>query len=313
MGDLSKTNKLLTKETNNTPSKNEVIKTSVKENDKFTKIKSENLKIDTSIVKQKKLISLYNNDTSSSKQNIIDINNYTFTSDKYLKGREKKEKKEVINILKVDTSLKKDSIIEFVIPKQRNYDVEYSIEQLVNQVDFSFLNNTYQQFNNIGAPIFINPGFNAFFKVGVADLLEDYRITGGVRLSVDVDKTEYILSFENLRKRIDKQILFHRQSLKTIEDNSNVKHHTNEVLYILKYPLNQVMSIKATSLLRNDQAIFLSTDLKNLKEPNIYKTWAGLKAELIYDNTREKGENIYYGTRYKLFAETYKQLDNNLM
>ncbi len=43
------------------------------------------------------------------------------------------------------------------------------------------------------------------FKIGANDLFEDYKITGGFRLSPDFDANEYLLSFENLKKRLDKQ------------------------------------------------------------------------------------------------------------
>ena len=261
----------------------------------------------TVVIKHKRLSSVHAGDTIPPKQDQINIDNYVFDPDK--EYSKKKSKKDTV-ILKKDTlKPKTGSVAEFTLPRQRNYDVEYSIDQLVSQVDFSYLNNTYQPFTNVGAPIFINPGFNALFKVGVTDLLEDYRITGGVRLSVDLDNTEYVLGFENLRERMDKQLLFHKQTMQNVLDNAIVKHHSNEVLYILKWPFSQVSAFKATALIRNDRATYLAIDMNNLKKSNENKTWAGLKGEFIFDNTREKSLNIYYGTRYKLFAEVYRQVD----
>jgi len=259
--------------------------------------------------RHKHLSTIHAGDTVRQK-NAIDIDNYTFSTG--VKTATKKQSNKDTLTAKTDTAKEKSLLRrEFVLPKQRNYDVEYSIDQLVNQVDFSYLNNTYQPFTNVGAPIFINPGFNALFKVGVTDLLEDYRITGGVRLSVDMDNTEYVLSFENLLHRLDKQTLFHRQVQRVVVDNGStvVKHTSNEVLYVLKWPFSQVLAIKGTGQIRNDRAVYLATDQLNLQRKNEYKTWAGLKGELVFDNTRDKGLNIYYGTRYKLFAEIYRQLD----
>ena len=45
-------------------------------------------------------------------------------------------------------------------------------------------------------------------------LFEDIKLTGGVRLSPDFDANEYLLSFENLKKRLDKQVVFHRQAFR---------------------------------------------------------------------------------------------------
>ena len=199
----------------------------------------------------------------------------------------------------------------FILPKQQNADVEYSINQLVNQLDFNSLNTTYQPFTGGENPIYINTGFNIFLKVGITDLFEDYRITGGIRISSSLEDNEYILSYDNLKKRLDKQIVFHRKSFKDATDYSVVHHHTNELYYILKWPFNQVISIKGTSSLRNDKAVYLSTDIDNLIKSDIYNTWAGLKAEFVFDNTRKKGLNLYYGTRYKMFAEYFKLIDKN--
>lgn len=262
---------------------------------------------DTSSVTHKRIKTVFTSDTM--KQNKIDIDNYVFDSE----IQEKPETEVTTDTLKQKTDTTQTASIskkpDLVLARQQNYDVEYSIDQLVNQIDFSYLNNTYQTFSGVGSPIFINPGFNAFFKVGVTDLLEDYRINGGVRFSVDIDNTEYLLSFENLKKRIDKQILFHRQTMQNVQDNAIIKNSSNQALYVVKYPFSQVLGLKTTALIRNDRNVFLSIDLNNLKEPNIYKTWGGLKAELIFDNTRPKGLNLYYGTRWKIFAETYKRID----
>ena len=38
------------------------------------------------------------------------------------------------------------------------------------------------------------------------------------------------------------------------------------------------------------------------------KHWASLKGEVIYDNTRKRAINIYFGTRFKIFGEYYREL-----
>ncbi len=288
--------------------KEEVVQIKPKKN-VSEKNKTIDLYKDTVPSKTRKLSNIKASDTIKN-NNKIDINNYSFSSENENKPSKKNE------IVKKDTTsskkLQEQKIKpEFVIPKQRNYDVEYTINQLVNQADFSFLNASYQTYTASDAPIYINPGFNALFKVGVTDLLEDYRLTGGASFSLNLSGTDYLLSFENLKQRLDKQVVFYRQNLETNEVNAFVRHSTNELQYVLKWPFSQVLSIKGTGLVRNDRAVYLATDQHNLKEPNVYKTWVGLKSELIFDNTRDKGLNLYFGTRYKVFAEMYKKIDEN--
>jgi Tol biopolymer transport system component len=226
----------------------------------------------------------------------------------------KKTEDESVDISNYEfAGIKKDTIVsikkpaEFTLPKQRNYDVEFSINQLVNQADFSYINYSYQPFSGGGTPVYINPGFNALFKIGINDLLEDYRFIGGFRFNLSFNNTEYLLSYENLKKRVDKQIIFHRTT--TLDGMSFARNNTNEVFYILKYPFSNVSAVKGSAILRNDRIAYLSTDLQNLRKPVEFYNWAGLKGEYVFDNTRSPGLNLYYGSRFKAFTEYYQLID----
>ncbi len=229
----------------------------------------------------------------------IDIDNYVFDKQSFFQ-------------VGIDTSavlIRHDTVKEFIPPKKRNYRVEYFINELTTQIDFSYLNNTYQPFTGGGQPIFLNPGFNALFKVGLSDLLEDYRIVGGVRLNVDLINNEYLLSFSNLKKRVDKEITFHRVTVENVGFFSIIRNHSHELYYSLKYPFSPVLAFKATGMYRNDAAVYLSTDQFNLKKKTEYRNWVSMKGQLIFDNTRSLGLNLYRGTRSMLFGEYYMMVD----
>lgn len=228
----------------------------------------------------------------------IDINNYIFEKEK-LRFYNEKLSKSNVNLV-IDTLVQQRMMY---IDYERSFFPTY----LVNQVDFSFLNASYQTFT--GGAVYYNPGFNMMFKVGATDLFEDYRIIGGVRFATDFDSNEFLLSFEDLKGRWDKQLVFHRQVFKAATTESLLKTFTHEMWFSMKYPFNQVAAFKGTAMFRNDRSVFLSTDLNNLNRPDIFKPWAGLKFEYIYDDTRILGVNLYQGLRYKLFAEAYKQID----
>lgn len=236
----------------------------------------------------------------------IDINNYVFDKQAFIK-------------LSVRDTLpaRAEPLLPVekakpLIPKQLIYQVEYSINKLVSQVDFTYLNTNYQAFSGNGYPIFLNPGFNAFLKVGISDLLENHRVTGGVRLSFNLRNNEYLLSYSNLKHRLDKELTFHRQVLENSSDGSLysiLRMHTHEVYYRVSWPFNQVLSARATATYRNDRTVFLAIDDTNLRIPNVYRNWTGLKAELVFDATRNLGINLYTGTRYKIFSEYWQQVN----
>ncbi len=203
----------------------------------------------------------------------------------------------------------KDTINKYLNAKPLNYYVEYSIDQMVTQIDFNYLNSAYQPFTGAKEAIFINPGFNGLFMVGVTDLMENYRITGGVRLNFNLINNEYLLSYTNQRKRLDHQLIFHRQSIEETGYYSYIRHRVHELYYILTYPFTPVFNIKGTATIRYDRAAFLSTDQYNLKQPDIDRFWGSIKGELTYDNTRNVGLNLYNGTRYKIFGEYYQMIN----
>lgn len=227
--------------------------------------------------------------------NYVDVNNYVFEIEKPYYSYK-------YDNIKIDTSKK---LFEF--PKIKIYQRTFFTDHVVSQVDFSFLNSSYQAFT--GGAVYFNPGFNTLLKIGAFDLFEDYKIIAGVRFSADFNSNEYLISFENLKKKINEQYIYHRQSFESIGANFITKTHTNKLMYVRTLPFSQVLGLKGTLTLRNDRQISLSIDRNSLQEPDIQKLWAGLKLEYIFDNTISKGVNLYNGTKYKIFGEYYNQVN----
>ncbi|MEA3504069.1 MAG: hypothetical protein U9R32_02585 [Bacteroidota bacterium] len=204
----------------------------------------------------------------------------------------------------------------FSVPKRRFYEVQYSINELVNQADFSYLNRMYQPFQGGGSPIFLNSGFNALFKIGISDLMENYRIIGGISISPNLVNNEYLLSFANLKNRLDREIIFHRSGVENESVYPYITYQFHEVHYKVSWPFNRVMSVRARATYRNDNKIVKSTEAATLEQPNVSTDRLGLRASFVYDDTRSLGLNIYEGTRFKAFAEYYQvveQLERNFV
>lgn len=258
--------------------------------------------------KAPKFLSFPSDSSKVKKDTLIDINHYVFEIEKSGGAQQ-------AGNAAVDKRKTEPDTTDNPLAKIRIYQTAFYTNVLVSQVDFSFLNSSYQVFN--GGGNYYNPGFNALIKIGTTDLFEDYKVTGGLRFSADFESNEYLLSFENLKKRLDKQLVFHRQAYKNTisvtEDGTPnyyyVKTITTDGYYILKYPFSQVLAVRGTGSLRYDRVSYLSTDVAALAKPDYYNFWSGLKLELIFDNTRSLGINVYSGTRYKLFGEAYKQLN----
>jgi len=192
------------------------------------------------------------------------------------------------------------------------YRTNFYVNQVVNQVDFGYANSAYQKFT--GNEFYYAPRLNVFLKFGVIDLFEDYRLTGGVRLFGDFNSNEYLLSLENLKKRWDKQYIFHRQSVIKSKDMygyewANTYDHL--LMAEFKYPFDEVKSFRITPSLRYVKEVELSTgSLLSLLQESQKDYWVGVKTEYVFDNIMPQALNIYYGSRLKLFAEFYQKLNN---
>ncbi len=227
----------------------------------------------------------------------IDINHYIFEKEKQ-NYYEQLWRKDYMDI-DLDTG-------KLTLPLIRIYETSFYNNYIANQIDFTFLNNSYQVFNG-GAPYF-NPGVNLLTRFGILDLFEDYRLTAGFRFSGNFDSNEYLLSLESLKGKFDKQLIFHRQAYYSTNNVDLFKTHTHNIYLSYAKPINPVLALKGTLAYRYDRHVTLSRDLTSLNSATISKHWASLKGEIIYDNTRKRAVNIYYGTRFKIFAEYYRQL-----
>lgn len=256
--------------------------------------------------------------------NYIDINNYVFENE-----RNKEKKKEpppkpkpvVVDSSKVVVLTHADSVKiakadsakkEFKLAAQKNYYINFATDYVVTQLDNSYLNASYQRFTGGGSPVYLNPGFNGLFKIGLSDLFEDYRIVSGVRLSSDLNNNEYFISYENRIHKIDRQLILHRLAIEgALGDGSIAKMLTHEAKYSLRLPFSEVACIKGTATLRNDRTVNLASDLYSLQNYSVYDTWAIGKLEYIFDNTINKGLNLYNGLRMKVFGEYYRRIDRS--
>ena len=227
----------------------------------------------------------------------IDINHYIFEKEKQ-NYYDQLWRKDYMNI-DLDTS-----VLRF--PLIRIYQPSFYNNYIANQIDFSFLSNSYQAYNG-GAPYF-NPGVNLFTRIGTLDLFENYKVTGGFRFAGNFDSNEYLLSVENLKGKFDKQLIYHRQTFNSSDADTLYKIHSDNLYLSYSKPITPVLALKGTVSYRFDKYVTLSTDVITLSRKDLTRHWASLKGEIIYDNSRKRSINIYYGTRFKIFGEYYKEI-----
>ena len=234
------------------------------------------------------------------KVNKIDIENYQFGDFKEIIDR--------LNNKGNTYSIDNRKILK--LPKARNYFISFTTDYVLSQFDNSYITKSYQPYTNYKTPLFLNPDFDALIKVGTADLFENYKIIGGVRLSDDLKSNGYMLSFLDNKYRLDKSYIFSSQSINMLQNNALQKIYSYEFRGVFNWPFDEVFSTRSSVSFRNDKTVFMATDILNLAKENTYSNWITLRNEVVFDNTINKGLNLYNGGRYKIFTEYYRLLED---
>lgn len=199
--------------------------------------------------------------------------------------------------------------LAFLKQVPRNYYVQYSINQFGAQADFGFLNQSYQQFMGGTSPIYLNTGVNGLILVSLNDLFENHRITGGFRVSLDLNCNEFMMSYENLSRQVDHQFVLYRQSIKSTIDNFIYKQKNLSAFYITKYPIDKYNSFQLSLTGRYERYIMGSLNDYSLQKKDENHLWGALKLEYIFDSSKELYTNLWKGSKIKVFAEFQQRID----
>jgi hypothetical protein len=202
--------------------------------------------------------------------------------------------------------------------KPTKYRLSFKPDLFSIKLDNSVLFSQYQSIAANGGS-YQNPSLSALATLSLNEQMEDYRITAGFQLPINISGSAYYLQYQNFRKRLDWGLVFLRtQDKETLPvgyvDQNNVvvlvqdqlfKTVTNMVQSDFSYPLDRVHSIRFHTALRQDRMIEKVTDTLSLNYPvantNNYTSLSRL--EYVFDNTISPAVNILNGTRFKFYAE----------
>ncbi|TVR81502.1 MAG: hypothetical protein EA412_02800 [Chitinophagaceae bacterium] len=215
----------------------------------------------------------------------------------------------------------------FQLTRVLPYRVKFTNDYVQTQFDNSLMINRYQKFAEAD-PTFNNPNLSLMMAIGVSDLFEDYRLIGGFRVPTNFNSSEYFLTYENLKKRLDKKLLYYRRSDSKVYGAGEripftdrevtafnlpieVQFITNYFQYGVSYPFDVIRSLRGYVGFRNERVIYKSRDNLSRSLPNYTENWILARAEYVHDNTMRIGTNLRTGTRFKLYAEIHKEIEMN--
>lgn len=251
--------------------------------------------------------------------------------DRISKGEEiitkpKQEKEENVFQLefepeKKDSNALKKQPMDAIVPGVLEHAKKYPYKPLKFATDYvttGFNNNVlgtrFQPYQGGNGPINLTSdnGLNGMVRLGIADVMEDIKLSGGFRISSNLKDNDWLFQFSNLRKRLDWGLSYYR-SVKQLgfeNDNSNNPGKLISNLYqvSISYPLDVTKSIRVTAGVRKDNAIESSFNIITLGSKSVAKSYGLMRAELVYDNTLNPVENIWNGVRAKVYMDWNAQI-----
>ncbi len=187
----------------------------------------------------------------------------------------------------------------------------------------NLLINKYEVYAGGSGPIRLGSGtpLNGLIRLGTTELMEDLKITGAFRLSTNLKDNEWMMNFQNLKRRIDWGLTYYRNSQSDVAllQFSNgatkvnpIKIFTNLYQGNISYPFDESRSIKFTSGIRSDKIVAQAIDPIGLFINDLDKLYSVSHVEYVYDNSLTMGLNIMNGLRYKFYFDYNRQINKNI-
>lgn len=202
-----------------------------------------------------------------------------------------------------------------------DYKLRFSSDYVVSGFNNQVFLNKYQPYAGGSGPIRLSNGnsFNGIMRLGTSDLFEDIKFIGGFRISPNLKDFDYMVQFQNYRKRLDWGLVYYNSVFDnfTIPKNDTLRYaklYSSLYQVSLSWPFDEVRSIRAHIGFKNDVASFRPDSYgntyfyENLIRKDTLISYGLLNIEYVNDNSISKAQNIWNGLRYKLYLEVNGRL-----
>ncbi len=220
----------------------------------------------------------------------------------------------------------KEPVKESVLKNARIYDYrrQFASEYLVSGFNNSVLVNRYQPYAGGAGPIYLSNAdiLNGIIRLGTSELMEDLKFTGGFRIATNLQDIDYLMQFQNLRRRLDWGLTYYRSTQNNfpiynpnddpIKASLSNKLYSNLYQLNLAWPLDEVRSLRATIGMRSDR-VTIKTNANYPPALNLNDTvmnYGLVRFEWVNDNTINPALNIWNGMRYKLWVDVNAKMNN---
>ncbi len=194
--------------------------------------------------------------------------------------------------------------------KPKKFSADYGSAAFSNAV----LVNRYQPYNGGQGPIMLgsNTPLNGLIRLGTSDLMEDIKINGGFKIGTNLKDNEWLLNYQNLKRRIDWGLTYYRNSQQVGFGNTGLdgKTFTNIYQANISYPLDVVKSVRLSAGIRSDNTVLnINANFpQSLLFNNSRTLYSITHAEFVWDDAVSPANNIWEGFRGKVYADWNRQV-----
>ena len=194
--------------------------------------------------------------------------------------------------------------------------LKFATDYVIAGFNNSVLGTEYQPYQYGSGPVTLssNNGLNGIINLGTADIMEDIKISGGVRLATNLKDNNWIFQFTNLRRRVDWGLMYYRSIQETGVPLNNPSYLGKIISNLyqgnISYPFDETKSLRLNFGVRRDNIVEDAVDPTSLPVANQANTYQLARLEYVYDNTLNPVQNIWDGIRYKAYMDFNTQLNN---
>ena len=199
------------------------------------------------------------------------------------------------------------------IKKYRYKPPKFSVDYGSAGFTAGVLINRYQAYQGGSGPIMLNSGsvLNALIRLGTTELMEDVKITGGFKIGTNLKDNEWLMSYQNYKRRIDWGGTYYRNVQQGTDQSGTylIKNFTNLYQVNVSYPFDVTKSIRLSTGIRSDKFVLSALDQFSLGVPDQKTLYSVTHLEYVYDNSLNPAMNIWNGLRYKFYIDWNRQVN----
>jgi len=184
-----------------------------------------------------------------------------------------------------------------------------------NRVTGPFTYDPKFSYENLLTNFLVDPlrGFSMRIETQMNDMLEDYRILGGLQVSLSDFKSgdvfleaQYLPHRLDFTARFDRKVIFWETPQERSADVELQKYSYQKIEFGASYPISVRTRVSLKPFVGftqfTDRGMDIPQGVAPEYLPSIQQFYTGAKAEMVYDNSVSTGMNIIEGTRGKITA-----------